>query len=51
MTEGKRVKTVSAPAVAVLAVDTGFYDQIPELLPSGPRCATTSLPTRRTASV
>lgn len=36
MAEGNRAKTVSAPAVAVLAVDTDFHDKIPELLPFRP---------------
>jgi 3-hydroxypropanoate dehydrogenase len=36
MSEGNREKTVSAPAVAVLAVDTDFHDKIPELLPFRP---------------
>jgi 3-hydroxypropanoate dehydrogenase len=36
MSEGNRDKTVSAPAVAVLAVDTDFHDKIPELLPFRP---------------
>jgi 3-hydroxypropanoate dehydrogenase len=36
MSEGNRAKTVSAPAVAVLAVDTDFHDKIPELLPFRP---------------
>jgi 3-hydroxypropanoate dehydrogenase len=36
MNEGNRAKTVSAPAVAVLAVDTDFHDKIPELLPFRP---------------
>ena len=36
MSEGNRDKTVSAPAVAVLAVDTDFHDKIPELFPSRP---------------
>ena len=36
MSEGNRAKTVSAPAVAVLAVDTDFHDKIPELFPSRP---------------
>ncbi len=34
--EGNRAKTVSAPAVAVLAVDTEFHEKIPELLPFRP---------------
>ncbi len=33
MSEGNRAKTTSAPAAAVLAVDTDFHDKIPELLP------------------
>jgi 3-hydroxypropanoate dehydrogenase len=36
MAEGNRAKTVSAPAVAVLAVDTAFHERIPELLPFRP---------------
>ena len=36
MNEGNRAKTVSAPAVAVLAVDTDFHEKIPELFPSRP---------------
>ena len=36
MNEGNRDKTMSAPAVAVLAVDTDFHDKIPELLPYRP---------------
>src|SRR6202046_5202123 len=36
MSEGNRDKTVSAPAVAVFAVDTDFHDKIPELLPFRP---------------
>ncbi len=36
MNEGNRAKTMSAPAVAVLAVDTDFHDRIPELLPFRP---------------
>ena len=36
MSEGNRAKTVSAPAVAVLAVDTEFHEKIPELLPFRP---------------
>jgi 3-hydroxypropanoate dehydrogenase len=36
MSDGNRDKTVSAPAVAVLAVDTDFHDKIPELFPSRP---------------
>jgi 3-hydroxypropanoate dehydrogenase len=36
MSEGNRAKTVTAPAVAVLAVDTDFHDKIPELLPFRP---------------
>lgn len=36
MSEGNRAKTASAPAVAVLAVDTDFHDKIPELLPFRP---------------
>jgi 3-hydroxypropanoate dehydrogenase len=36
MSEGNRAKTISAPAVAVLAVDLDFHDKIPELLPFRP---------------
>ena len=36
MAEGNRDKTVSAPAVAVLAVDVDFHDKIPELFPARP---------------
>jgi 3-hydroxypropanoate dehydrogenase len=36
MAEGNRAKTVTAPAVAVLAVDVDFHDKIPELLPFRP---------------
>src|ERR1700722_14834184 len=36
MSEGNRAKTISAPAVAVLAIDTDFHDKIPELLPFRP---------------
>ena len=36
MSDGNRAKTVSAPAVAVLAVDTDFHDKLPELLPFRP---------------
>ena len=36
MSDGNRDKTVSAPAVAVLAVDIDFHDKIPELFPSRP---------------
>ena len=36
MNDGNRAKTISAPAVAVLAVDTDFHDKIPELLPFRP---------------
>jgi 3-hydroxypropanoate dehydrogenase len=36
MSEGNRAKTVTAPAVAVLAVDVDFHDKIPELLPFRP---------------
>ena len=35
--EGNRAKTASAPAVAVLAVDTEFYENIPRLLPFRPQ--------------
>jgi 3-hydroxypropanoate dehydrogenase len=36
MNEGNRAKTAAAPAVAVLAVDTEFYEHIPEVLPFRP---------------
>ena len=36
MSDGNRDKTMTAPAVAVLAVDTDFHDKIPELLPFRP---------------
>jgi 3-hydroxypropanoate dehydrogenase len=36
MTEGNKAKTASAPAVAVLAVDTQFHEHIPTLLPFRP---------------
>lgn len=36
MAEGNRAKTESAPAVAVLAVDTEFHEHIPALLPFRP---------------
>lgn len=36
MAEGNRAKTAAAPAVAVLAVDTEFYEHIPEVLPFRP---------------
>jgi 3-hydroxypropanoate dehydrogenase len=36
MNDGNRPKTMTAPAVAVLAVDTDFHDKIPELLPFRP---------------
>jgi 3-hydroxypropanoate dehydrogenase len=36
MSDGNRAKTTTAPAVAVLAVDTDFHDKIPELLPFRP---------------
>jgi 3-hydroxypropanoate dehydrogenase len=36
MAEGNRAKTVTAPAVAVLAVDVDFHDKIPELFPARP---------------
>jgi 3-hydroxypropanoate dehydrogenase len=36
MSEGNRAKTESAPAVAVLAVDTHFHEHIPTLLPFRP---------------
>src|ERR1700761_8441677 len=36
MSEGNRAKTVSAPAVAVLAVDVDFHEKIPELFPARP---------------
>jgi 3-hydroxypropanoate dehydrogenase len=36
MSEGNRAKTQSAPAVAVLAVDSRFHEHIPTLLPFRP---------------
>jgi 3-hydroxypropanoate dehydrogenase len=36
MSDGNRAKTMTAPAVAVLAVDTDFHDKIPELMPFRP---------------
>ena len=36
MAEGNRAKTASAPAVAVLAVDSRFYEHIPHTLPFRP---------------
>jgi 3-hydroxypropanoate dehydrogenase len=36
MSEGNQAKTASAPAVAVLAMDTRFHDHIPTLLPFRP---------------
>lgn len=36
MSEGNRAKTVSAPAVAVLAVDTDFHDKTTSSTPNGP---------------
>ncbi|MCW2620690.1 MAG: malonic semialdehyde reductase [Frankiales bacterium] len=36
MNEGNRAKTASAPAVAVLAVDTRFHEHIPTVLPYKP---------------
>jgi 3-hydroxypropanoate dehydrogenase len=36
MSDGNRAKTMTAPAVAVLAVDIDFHDKIPELLPFRP---------------
>jgi 3-hydroxypropanoate dehydrogenase len=36
MSEGNRNKTLSAPAVAVLAVDLDFHEKLPELLPFRP---------------
>ncbi|MFE5706090.1 malonic semialdehyde reductase [Rhodococcus koreensis] len=36
MSEGNKAKTESAPAVAILAVDTQFHDHIPALLPFRP---------------
>ena len=37
MAEGNRAKTASAPAVAVLAVDTEFHEHIPEVFPIRPQ--------------
>src|ERR1700712_2400216 len=36
MNEGNKAKTASAPAVAVLAVDTRFHEHIPTVLPFRP---------------
>ena len=36
MNEGNRDKTASAPAVAVLAMDTRFHEHIPQVLPFRP---------------
>jgi 3-hydroxypropanoate dehydrogenase len=36
MNDGNKAKTLSAPAVAVLAVDTQFHEHIPALLPFRP---------------
>ncbi len=36
MNEGNRTKTASAPAVAVLAMDTRFHEHIPTVLPFRP---------------
>ncbi len=36
MSEGNQAKTLSAPAVAVLAVDTAFHEHIPTVLPFRP---------------
>jgi 3-hydroxypropanoate dehydrogenase len=36
MSDGNRAKTMTAPAVAILAVDTDFHDKIPELMPFRP---------------
>jgi 3-hydroxypropanoate dehydrogenase len=36
MTDGNKAKTASAPAVAVLAVDTRFHEHIPAVLPYKP---------------
>jgi 3-hydroxypropanoate dehydrogenase len=36
MNEGNKAKTASAPAVAVLAVDTQFHEHIPAVLPFRP---------------
>jgi 3-hydroxypropanoate dehydrogenase len=39
MNEGNRDKTASAPAVAVLAMDTQFHEHIPAVLPYKPELA------------
>jgi 3-hydroxypropanoate dehydrogenase len=36
MSDGNKAKTASAPAVAVLAVDTQFHEHIPQVLPFRP---------------
>ncbi len=41
MAEGNRAKTASAPAVAVLAVDSRFHEHVPTLLPYKPEMADT----------
>jgi 3-hydroxypropanoate dehydrogenase len=37
MNEGNRAKTASAPAVAILAMDTEFHEHIPAVLPFRPQ--------------
>ena len=37
MSEGNRAKTATAPAVAVLALDTRFHDHLPTVLPFRPQ--------------
>ena len=48
MTEGNRAKTLSAPAVAVLAVDTDFHDKIPSCFPFRPEMRDNFVDERRT---
>ena len=36
MSSGNRDKTLSAPAVAILAVDSDFHEKLPELFPARP---------------
>lgn len=37
MSSGNRDKTMTAPAVAILAVDTDFHEKLPELFPDRPK--------------
>lgn len=36
LSEGNRAKTMQAPATAILAYDTQFYEKLPELFPHNP---------------